>query len=50
MHTFLIGIIEGSFLQYKVAAWIGYYRLLQCDIIRYYRSFKIHELSGGKNV
>ena len=36
MHTFLIGIIKGSFLQYKAAAWIGYYQLLQRDIIRYY--------------
>ena len=35
---------------YRAAAWIGYYWLLP-DIIEYFPySFKIYELSGGKNV
>ena len=44
------GIQGHSNLDYRAAAWIGYYRLLP-DIIGYFPySFIIHELPGGKNV
>ena len=37
-------------LQYRAAAWIGYYWLFP-DIVGYFLySFKIYELRGGKNV
>ena len=44
------GIVVGQVASYRVAAWIGYYRLMP-NIIGYFLfNFKIHELPGGNNV